>query len=128
MAPDGLTPLDLTPYLLREVLLVTSDGLEYAGRLSEVTQGRAWLSPAGVVRLDRIARGITEPTEVAAARVRIAARQRPLYLATAAGLREVGEEAFAEQLLEEVGVAPGPDAAPRGPSPDGSLPGPLTRA
>ena len=111
-----------------EVLLVTSDGLEYAGRLSEVTQGRAWLSPAGVVRLDRIARVITEPTEVAAARVRIAARQRPLYLATAAGLREVGEAAFAEQLLEEVGAAPGPDAAPRGPSPDGSPPGPLTRA
>ncbi len=106
MATETLTPLDLQPYLLREVLLLTVDGAEYVGMVAEIRAGRVWLHPSGVVRVDRVSRVLTEVGEVAAARERIRRRFEPLYRATAAALRERGDPELAAAFEEAGGVLP----------------------
>ena len=109
MPVETLTPLDLQPFLLREVLLLTVDGAEYVGTVAEIQRGRVWLQPSGVVRVDRIVRVLSKPGEVAAARERIRRRLEPLYRATANAMRDLGEPALAA-TLEQVGqVYPIPD-------------------
>lgn len=102
MPVETLTPLDLQPFLLREVLLLTVDGAEYVGTVAEIERGRVWLQPSGVVRVDRIVRVLSESTEVAAARERIRRRLEPLYRATANAMRAQGEPALAA-AFEEIG-------------------------